>query len=182
MVKIYTKSGDNGKTNLLFGGNTSKSDLRVETYGTVDEAVSFLGLAKSLIANNDIRKIIEDLQHSLFIIGAELATTPQNKKKLNDQVKTITTDMVNNLESLIDNINEKINLGDKFIMPGNSVGSAAIDVARTVVRRLELIGSDNSINSIIIPYVNRASDLLFILGRFEDNDKAIKEITDLRKS
>ena len=94
MVKIYTKSGDNGKTNLLFGGNTSKSALRVETYGTVDEAVSFLGLAKSLIANNDIRKIIEDLQHSLFIIGAELATTPQNKKKLNDQVKTITTDMV----------------------------------------------------------------------------------------
>ena len=95
--------------------------------------------------------------------------------------------MVNNLESLIDNINEKINLGDKFIMPGNSVGSAAIDVARTVVRRLErriveLIGSDNSINSNIIPYVNRASDLLFILGRFEDNDKAIKEITDLRKS
>ena len=187
MVKIYTKSGDNGKTNLLFGGNTSKSDLRGETYGTVDEAVSFLGLAKSLIANNDIRKIIEDLQHSLFIIGAELATTPQNRKKLNDQVKTITTDMVNNLESLIDNINEKINLGDKFIMPGNSVGSAAIDVARTVVRRLErriveLIGSDNSINSNIIPYVNRASDLLFILGRFEDNDKAIKEITDLRKS
>ena len=187
MVKIYTKSGDKGKTNLLFGGKTSKSDLRVETYGTVDEAVSFLGLAKSLITNNEIKKIIEDLQHSLFIIGAELATTPKNKKKLNNEVKTITTDMVNNLESLIDNINEKIDLGDKFIMPGNSVGSSAIDVARTVVRRLErriveLIGSDNSINSNIIPYVNRASDLLFILGRFEDKNKVTKEVTDLRKS
>ena len=185
MVKIYTKSGDKGETNLLFGGKTSKSDLRVETYGTVDEAVSSLGLAKSLISNTEIKLIIENLQQSLFIIAAELATSPNNKKKLNNEVKVITKNMVSDLESLIDNINEKINLGNKFIMPGTSVTSAAIDVSRTVVRRLErriveLIELDTSINSNIIPYINRTSDLLFILGRLEDKDKGIKEVTNLR--
>ena len=93
--------------------------------------------------------------------------------------------MVSDLESLIDSINEKINLGNKFIMPGTSVASAAIDVSRTVVRRLErriveLIQLDTSINSNIIPYINRTSDLLFILGRLEDKDKGIKEVTNLR--
>ena len=185
MVKIYTKSGDKGETNLLFGGKTSKSDLRVETYGTVDEAVSSLGLAKSLTSNTEIKLIIENLQQSLFIIAAELATSPNNKKKLNNEVKTITKNMVSDLESLIDSINEKINLGNKFIMPGTSVASAAIDVSRTVVRRLErriveLIQLDTSINSNIIPYINRTSDLLFILGRLEDKDKGIKEVTNLR--
>ena len=185
MVKIYTKSGDKGETNLLFGGRTSKSDLRVETYGTVDEAVSSLGLAKSLTSNNEIKLIIEDLQQSLFIIAAELATSPNNKKKLKNEVKSITKNMVSNLESLIDNINEKINLGKNFIMPGTSVTSSAIDVSRTVVRRLErrvvkLIELDTSINSNIIPYINRTSDLLFILGRLEDKDKGIKEVTNLR--
>jgi len=185
MVKIYTKSGDKGETNLLFGGRTSKSDLRVETYGTVDEAVSSLGLAKSLTSNNEIKLIIEDLQQSLFIIAAELATSPNNKKKLKNEVKSITKNMVSDLESLIDNINEKINLGKNFIMPGTSVTSSAIDVSRTVVRRLErrvvkLIELDTSINSNIIPYINRTSDLLFILGRLEDKDKGIKEVTNLR--
>ena len=185
MVKIYTKSGDKGETNLLFGGRTSKSDLRVETYGTVDEAVSSLGLAKSLTSNNEIKLIIEDLQQSLFIIAAELATSPNNKKKLKNEVKSITKNMVSNLESLIDNINEKINLGKNFIMPGTSVTSSAIDVSRTIVRRLErrvvkLIELDTSINSNIIPYINRTSDLLFILGRLEDKDKGIKEVTNLR--
>lgn len=186
MVKIYTKSGDKGETNLLFGGRTSKSDLRVETYGTVDEAVSSLGLAKSLTSNSEIKLIIEDLQQSLFIIAAELATSPNNKKKLKNEVKSITKNMVSDLESLIDNINEKINLGKNFIMPGTSVTSSAIDVSRTVVRRLErrvvkLIELDTSINSNIIPYINRTSDLLFILGRLEDKDKGIKEVTNLRK-
>ena len=185
MVKIYTKSGDKGETNLLFGGRTSKSDLRVETYGTVDEAVSSLGLAKSLTSNSEIKLIIEDLQQSLFIIAAELATSPNNKKKLKNEVKSITKNMVSDLESLIDNINEKINLGKNFIMPGTSVTSSAIDVSRTVVRRLErrvvkLIELDTSINSNIIPYINRTSDLLFILGRLEDKDKGIKEVTNLR--
>ena len=87
MVKIYTKSGDNGKTNLLFGGNTSKSDLRVETYGTVDEAVSFLGLAKSLITNNDIRKIIELLKQdenieNKFIMSFEKIYSYHTNSKL----------------------------------------------------------------------------------------------------
>lgn len=185
MVKIYTKSGDKGETNLLFGGRTSKSDLRVETYGTVDEAVSSLGLAKSLTSNSEIKLIIEDLQQSLFIIAAELATSPNNKKKLKNEVKSITKNMVSDLESLIDNINEKVNLGKNFIMPGTSVTSSAIDVSRTVVRRLErrvvkLIELDTSINSNIIPYINRTSDLLFILGRLEDKDKGIKEVTNLR--
>ena len=185
MVKIYTKSGDKGETSLLFGGRTSKSNLRVETYGTVDEAVSSLGLAKSLTSNTEIKLIIEDLQQSLFIIAAELATSPNNKKKLKNEVKAITKTMVSDLESLIDKINEKINLGNKFIMPGTSVASAAIDVSRTIVRRLErriveLIALDTSINSNIIPYINRTSDLLFILGRLEDKDKEIKEVTNLR--
>ena len=185
MVKIYTKTGDKGKTNLLFGGKISKSDLRVETYGTVDEAVSFLGLAKSLVINKEIKVIIENLQHSLFIIGAELATIPKNKKKLKNEVKTISKTMVNDLEALIDETNEKITLGNKFIMPGTSVGSAAIDVSRTIIRRLErriveLIEIDGSISSNIIPYINRTSDLLFLLGRLEDINNDIEQVTGLR--
>ena len=186
MVKIYTKNGDSGNTNLFLGGSLSKSDLRVETYGTVDEAVSCLGFAKTQINTTKIKDIIENIQHSLFKVGAELSTQGSKASKINDLINTINEDSIKELEDYIDQATNEVNLGTEFIMPGISPGSASLDVARTVVRRLErLIVKLNEKfpikNHNIIIYINRMSDLLFALGRLEDKNKDTKKIRGIRK-
>ena len=182
MGKIYTKNGDEGETNLFLGGKLSKNDIRVEAFGTVDELVSSLGFAKTLTEKEDVINILEMLQHSLFKIGAELSSDSNKTEKI---INIITNEDVNEIESIIDSITEKIDLGNEFIMPGTSSSSAAIDISRTVARRLERvvvsINTNEMINKNILIFLNRISDLLFVVGRYEDEGKDIKKIRGIRK-
>ena len=182
MAKIYTKNGDEGETNLFLGGKLSKNNIRVEAFGTVDELVSSLGFAKTLSEKEDVIDILEILQHSLFKIGAELSSDSNKTDKI---INVITEKDVKEIESIIDSITEKIDLGNEFIMPGTSSSSAAIDISRTVARRLERIvvsiNSNEKINKNILIFLNRISDLLFVIGRYEDEGKNIKKIRGIRK-
>ncbi len=172
-MKIYTKKGDEGKTSLLYGGLVSKADSRCEAYGTIDEAVSALGLARSFSRDEFVKKTIKELQRELFVVGAELATDPREYGKLEKHFGVVTSEMVTRLEELIDRIDAQIELLKSFIIPGASPASSALDLARSILRRGErrvvqlkeqgLLSNDN-----LLKYLNRLSDLLFMLARYED--------------
>ncbi|MBM01455.1 MAG: ATP:cob(I)alamin adenosyltransferase [Chloroflexi bacterium] len=187
MAKIYTKNGDKGNTSLFMGGTISKSDIRVDAYGTVDEVVSTLGFAKTQCKESKVLEILDKLQHSLFKIGAELSVNKvKSRKKPEDIINTIDEGNITEVENNIDSILKKIDIGNEFIMPGTSSGSASLDIARTVIRRLErsIVKLNEEIgieNKNIIIYVNRMSDLLFVLARLEDRKKNTKKIRGIRK-
>ena len=181
-MKIYTRNGDSGQTNLLFGGNTSKSGIRCDAYGSTDEAISAMGLARSLSKEPLVKKILYRLQNEMFIVGAELATIPSYIEKFKSKYPTITSDMVIQVEEDIDALSRQTNLPPSFIIPGASTGSAALDLARTTLRRAERkIVSVNELecldNQEIMRYVNRVSDLLFMLARYEDRSMPFDTFT-----
>jgi cob(I)alamin adenosyltransferase len=170
---IYTKYGDQGKTGLLYGGRVSKANPRTEAYGAVDETVSALGLAKALSSNPFVRESIDSLQRELFTVGAELATDPAEREKLLKHFTAVTPEMTQTLERSIDAITNQVELPREFIIPGGSAASAAIDVARTTLRRAErravsLYDADQLDSPELLRYLNRASDFLFMLARYED--------------
>ena len=190
MPKIYTYNGDKGQTNLFLGGTISKSDLRVETYGTVDEVVSSLGFAKTQCKTKEVIDILEILQNSLFIVGAELSANQDSSsknEKVDQLINTIESKNIKELEALIDSISKRIDLGNEFILPGTSSGSSSIDITRTIVRRLErlVVRLNEKIslrNKYILIFINRMSDLLFVLARLEDKDKKTQRVRGVRKS
>ncbi|MDA0797962.1 MAG: cob(I)yrinic acid a,c-diamide adenosyltransferase [Chloroflexi bacterium] len=170
---IYTKYGDQGETGLLYGGRVSKANPRTEAYGAVDEAVSALGLAKALSTNEYVRETIDSLQRELFTVGAELATDPAERDKLLKHFSPVTPEMTEFLERSIDFITAEIELPREFIIPGGSPASAALDVARTTLRRAErravaLYDASLLDSPELLRYLNRASDLLFMLARYQD--------------
>ena len=174
-MKLYTRKGDEGESSLLFGGRISKADPRCDAYGSIDEAVSAMGLGRSLCNNQEIKNILLTIQREMFIVGSELATGPSEYNKLKQNFSVVTTDMVTALENLIDEISSQVELPPEFIVPGASPGSSAIDIARTLVRKAErrvvALNSQQKIqNPEILRYLNRLSDLLFILARFEDKN------------
>src|ERR687887_2806298 len=139
MVKIYTRKGDQGTTSLWYGGRVPKSDLRTEAYGSLDETVSVLGVARSL-CGPDQREVAADilrLQNELFVAGAELATAPEAAGRLQPGVSKVTSEMVERLESDIDRYMARVELPPKFVIPGGTELSARLDVARAAVRRAE---------------------------------------------
>ena len=181
--RIYTKYGDEGQTGLLYGGRISKADPRAEAYGTVDEAVAALGLAKALVPETDssdanstnsrVRGAIDALQRELFTVGAELATDPAQRDKLLQHFTPVTPEMTTSLESQIDALSAEIELPRAFIIPGGSPASAALDLARTTLRRAErravgLADAGLLDSPELLRYLNRASDFLFMLGRLAD--------------
>jgi cob(I)alamin adenosyltransferase len=172
MPRIYTQTGDDGTTGLLYGGRVSKADLATEAYGTTDEAVAALGMARSLCDHTTIVEDILDLQRELFVVGADLATNPGERQKLQPGVSLVTAEMTTRLEGLIDRIVSIWPLPESFVVPGANPGSAALDVARGVVRRserrvVELESSGATVNPEIRRYLNRLSDLLFVLARWQ---------------
>jgi cob(I)alamin adenosyltransferase len=174
-VKIYTKRGDDGSTGLLYGGRISKADLRTEAYGTTDEAVAALGVARVFIADSLLADLILHLQRQLFVAGAELATSADNAGKLTDGVSRVTEEMVDELERHIDEYEARARMPGEFIIPGESRGSAFLDLARTVVRRaerrvVELATHEPATNPVLVRWLNRLSDLLFVLARYEEGD------------
>ena len=167
-MKIYTKSGDAGETSLWGGGRVSKSHPRVSTYGTVDEANSFLGFAISQIpaeGNETIARLTQ-VQHELFQVGSELATQAgaKNACALIDQAQ------INRLESEIDAMESVLPELRNFILPGGSAAGAALHLSRTVIRRAERecveFGGHEPIRAELIQYLNRLSDYLFVAARY----------------
>lgn len=176
-MSITTKKGDRGKTSLCFGKMVDKDNLRVEIYGSLDELCSFLGLARSLIKNKKIKKMIELIQRDLFIMGAEIATETIDLPKLK---KRMTNSSVEYLEKEISQLEPENKFKDCcFCLPGENVTSSYLDIARTITRRIErrtisLKKKKKLRNQHIIVYLNRLSDLLFLLARsFEDTHRTL---------
>ena len=172
MPHIYTKTGDDGTTGLLYGGRVPKDDLVTEAYGTTDEAVAVLGLARALTAESTMGDEILALQRELFVVGADLATNPGERAKLQPGVSLVTTEMTQRLEARIDEMVDARPLPQVFIVPGANPASAALDVARSTIRRAEravvaLEHADRGVNPEVRRYLNRLSDLLFVLARWE---------------
>lgn len=181
MVRIYTKHGDTGETGLLYGGRVSKTDPRTTAYGTVDEAISNLGLARALSEDTWIKTEIKRIQRELFTVGAELATDVAEYAKLEKHFSVVTSDMVERLEGVLDDLEAKLDLPPSFIIPGASPASAAIDVARTVVRRAErhtvtLKEKRLLMNHEVLRYLNRLADLLFMLARYQDRNLPLEKL------
>jgi cob(I)alamin adenosyltransferase len=172
MPRIYTKTGDDGTTGLLFGGRIPKDDPATEAYGTTDEAVSTLGLARAHCSDPSLCEEILTLQRELFVVGADLATNPAERDKLAPGVSLVTPDMVQRLEARIDEMVAARPLPQAFIVPGANPCSAALDMARSVVRRAErhvvaLERAERVVNHDVRLYLNRLSDLLFVLARWD---------------
>lgn len=170
MPRIYTKTGDDGTTGLLYGGRVSKGDPATEAYGTTDEAVAVLGLARALSQEAAFQEQLLVLQRELFVVGADLATNPAQRGKLEPGVSLVTAAMVQRLEAEIDRTVARHPLPKEFIVPGANPVSAALDVARSTVRRAErhtvqLRESGREVNPELVRYLNRLSDLLFVLAR-----------------
>jgi cob(I)alamin adenosyltransferase len=172
-AKIYTRKGDDGTTSLWYGGRVQKNDPRTEAYGALDEANSALGVARALCDGERLHADIVRLQEELFIAGAELATSPQARERLEAGVTALDDDMVAWMEEAIDGYMAEVDLPPNFVIPGGTQLSAQLDVARAVLRRAErriavLVHSGELEGSTVPGYVNRASDLVWAMSRFAD--------------
>jgi len=170
--RIYTGTGDDGTTGLLYGGRISKADPATEAYGTVDEAVAAIGLARSLAENPTFQAELLHIQRDLFVVGADLATNPDQRDRLQPDVSLVTHAMVERLEGVIDRTVAEHPLPNEFIVPGARPVSAALDLARSVVRRAErrtvaFRDAGGPVSDDLLHYLNRLSDLLFCFARWQ---------------
>ena len=180
--RVYTKFGDKGETSLLYGGRVSKNNPHSEAYGITDEAVSVMGLARATTDDQKVKDILRDLPRELFTIAAELATDPAKYGLFQEHFAPVTESMVENLETTIDSLEEEFQMPTVFVLPGGSPSSAAIDMARTVIRTAErrvvaLAEAGLLTNVLITAYLNRLGDLLFVLARYQDRELPIERAT-----
>lgn len=169
-MSIVTKTGDAGETGLLYGGRVSKDDLHTEAYGSLDEAISALGLARSLDPAGAWAARVLELQRELFVVGAELATGTGHRLELEKHFNVVTPQMVEALHAWVIELEDQVPLPEGFVIPGGSPPGAALDLARTFVRRAErravsLQRAGELENREVLRYLNRCSDLLFMLAR-----------------
>ena len=169
-MSIVTRRGDAGETSLLYGGRVPKDDLHTEAYGSLDEAISALGLARALCGDAPRSARILELQRELFTVGAELATDAAERAKLEKHFPTVSAAMVEALDAEVLAIEARVPLPRSFVIPGGSAVAAALDMARTLVRRAErravsLQRAGALGNPEVLRYLNRCSDLLFMLAR-----------------
>jgi len=166
-MRIYTRRGDDGTTGLFHGGRVGKDSSGPEAYGTVDEAVSALGVVRAQ-TEAELAEAVLEVQRDLFVVAAELATDPDRRDLLELGVSRVDAPMIDRLESRIDQIDAEVGMPTEFIVPGGEPIAAAIDVARTIVRRAErnavshLAGESDSL---VVPYLNRLADYLYMLAR-----------------
>ncbi len=166
-MRIYTRRGDDGTTGLFHGGRVRKDSRGPEAYGTVDEAVSALGVVRSL-AETDLAEAVLEVQRDLFAAAAELATDPARRDLLEPGISLVEASMIERLEERIDHIESDVDMPTEFIVPGGEPVAAAIDVARTVVRRAErraVAHLADETDSLVVPYLNRLADYLYVLAR-----------------
>jgi cob(I)alamin adenosyltransferase len=181
-VKIYTKTGDTGETGLFDGTRVRKSDPRVGAYGDVDELNAWLGLARASIDATDLSKMLEQIQRNLFAIGARLADPAH---RISERVKkaAVSNEDVTRLEGWIDTLEAELPPLRRFILAGGSAGGATLHVARTVCRRAERTlvalvssGDANAFEPELLTYVNRLSDLLFVMARTANHRSGASEV------
>jgi len=170
-ARVTTRTGDDGYTGLLGKARVPKWHPRPDTFGTLDEATSALGLARALTPHAEVRAVVLELQRELYLLMAELATGPDEYDR---SPFRITAGHVAALESRAGEMQAKVEIGQQFIIPGETAGAAAIDLARTIVRRGErlaarLFHEGEISNSEVLRYLNRLSDVLFILARYEES-------------
>lgn len=175
-MKIYTKTGDKGETGLYGGKRVAKDSLRVSTYGTVDEANSAIGMARAYLQDDEMDKDLAHLQNALFDVGADLATP--NESKYRENVSPIDEQDIRYLEQLIDRYDNTPLTN--FILPGGHPSSAALHLARTVARRAEreviTLKREEQINEHVAVFLNRLSDLLFVMARAVNARAGISEV------
>jgi cob(I)alamin adenosyltransferase len=173
-VSIATKKGDGGQTSLIGGSRISKAELRIEAYGTIDELNAVLGFARSICTNAEISAWTFDIQKALFRVGSALADPREAEKS----VPTVSAEDVDHLTELVHSIEAKEGILSDWSLPGSHSGAAAFDVARTVCRRAErcivrMVEHGTAIQSDVLPYVNRLSDLLWLFGRLLELESGI---------
>ncbi len=174
MPKVYTRTGDDGSTRLLYGGRVAKDTPGPAAYGAVDEAVSALGLARAEAEReSELDQLLIRLERELFVVGAELATAPDQRDRLEPGVSVVTAEMVTALEPVIDDVTTRFEPPREFVLPGENRVAAALDVARTVVRRAEreavAAARDGWLaGSFVVPYLNRLADLVYTLARWQE--------------
>ena len=171
--RIYTRAGDKGKTGLLSGERIDKTDPRVEAYGTVDELGAALGVAK-VHSSKRIAEYINTIQQKLFLINSELATNPDSLEAEDTlrELKKVKAEDVEFLERIADELSEELPLLTNFVIPGGTKSAAFLHVSRTICRRAErrivYFASIESVNEELIRYINRLSDTLFVMSRYEN--------------
>jgi cob(I)alamin adenosyltransferase len=183
-MKIYTKTGDTGQTSLYGGTRVSKAHLRIESYGTLDELNSYIGLLKDQLISSNLKDILLDIQDKLFIAGAILATPPEKELLKNGtsrlNIQRIEEKEIEILENHIDNLEKDLPQMTHFILPGGHTTVSFCHIARCICRRAErivvLLNENEAIDPVIMIYLNRLSDLLFVMARKLTSDLAVEEI------
>ena len=170
MPRIYTKTGDDGTTGLLYGGRVAKSDALVDAYGDIDETVAALGVARAGCPDRALSESLLRLQRDLFVVAADLAANPRQRHRLVPGQSCVTAEMVDALERSIDALVAEHPLRPVFVVPGSTATEAALDLARAVARRAErhiiaATGAGRPVNDEVVHYLNRLSDLLYVLAR-----------------
>ena len=175
--RIYTKTGDAGMTGLGGGRRVSKDSLRVRAYGTVDELGSAIGLALALGLTDRLATALTSIQNELFDLGSDLCWPEDDERR--DRIPTVQPHHVERLEGLIDELNATVGPLTNFLLPGGSPGAAQLHVARTICRRAEreaiALGHEEPIGELVLPYLNRLSDVLFVMARYENHERGVAE-------
>ncbi len=175
--RIYTRGGDAGETSLIGGQRVPKDTLRIAVYGTVDELNSMLGLALAHGCSERLTPVLRRIQNELFHLGSDLAILEEDKGQL--KVPQIEQRHVDALESEVDALNAEVGDLENFILPGGSPAAAGLHVARTICRRAErllvALMRDEAVGGSTLPYVNRLSDALFVMARFENHSAGVDD-------
>jgi cob(I)alamin adenosyltransferase len=183
--RIYTKKGDDGTTGLFYGGRVRKDSELPRAYGTVDEAQAVLGLARAHVRaaggeGGELDLLLVSLERDLWVLMAELATLPENRGKLDAGATAVTPSMVERLEQTIDELDTRFDPPTEFVVPGEHLVAAWLDLARTVVRRAErhsLVAAASP--SLVVPYLNRLSDLLWTMARWQEGpSRTVRSLED----
>jgi cob(I)alamin adenosyltransferase len=168
--KIYTKTGDDGTTGLYFGGRVRKDSIQIEINGVVDEAQAAMGLARAESApGSELNERLTALERELYVLMAEVATAPDNRRKLKAGTSLVTAEMVAALEGEIDHLRDRPDIPSDFTVPGENRCAASLDFARTIVRRAERLAVQEPVEgSLVVQYLNRLSDLLWAMARWQE--------------
>lgn len=180
MAKVTTGTGDTGYTGLIGEQRVPKYDPRPDTFGTVDEATSALGLARAVAKDQKVKDIIFHIQQELYLLMGELATPPENYEKMGLRM---TAEHVHWLEQQEEELKREVDIPNKFVIPGDTLDGAALDLARTIIRRAErmaakLLHEKVIQNTEVVRYLNRLSDLVFILARSIEEKSSLAEMPE----
>lgn len=166
-MKVYTKKGDKGQTSLIGGTRVSKASIRIESYGTVDELNSYIGLIREEIKVEESKALLESIQNDLFLIGANLASCPEKSKM---EITSLKESHIEKMELAMDAMNEELPAMTHFVLPGGTTLNCHLHIARCITRRAERItvqlAEESVVDEKVIMYLNRLSDYLFVLARY----------------